>query len=224
MDNNLKSIQSLLLNKSVLKQNIAGKTQEIFDSMKEILAGEIGELRQHIEDPRIRLSAEDRGDHEMRVMIGSDTLFFQKHSNVFLLEDEDKLWEDEAIKADKSLAYFGVVHVYNFLADSILSNRQNDSGFLIGRVFVNKNGNLMAEGPGQLGTLFQIPSANPPTSETLKHIIQCALAHALDFDLLTPKYSIIEEVSLAQILVSSSELQMKTSKRLGFKQKNVQKV
>jgi hypothetical protein len=41
--------------------------------------------------------------------------------------------------------------------------------------------------------------------------------HAIDFDLITPPYELVKEVSLGQVQAISSDLQLSTGKSLGFK-------
>ncbi len=223
MEVNRKTIKDLLEQKSILKQDVSEEVQSVFRKLKTAIDEEIAAIKPSITDDRIRLNAEEKGDNEIKVMIGSDAVIFQLHSNVFLLEDEHPLWDSEYIKAEHKRAYFGIIHIYNFLADSFIYNRMNDSGFLIGRIFVNYDSHLMVEGKGQLDFLFKDPEQNISSPEILKHIVQCSFSHALDFDLLAPPYGVIEEISLAQILAISADLQMKTSKRLGFKQNSFEK-
>jgi hypothetical protein len=218
METNQKTILDLLKNKSALKQDIADDTQNAFLQIRKILEIEMAEMRKQVGDERVRVSVLEKGDHELQVMIGSDALFFQKHSNVFRLEENHPLMQDDEIQKNPELQYFGMINIYNFLADSVLYNRFNDAGFLIGRIFINKNHQLFVEGRGQLDFLFKRPQENPVSDQILKHIIQCSFSFALDFDLLIPRYEDIEEVNLHQILAISNELQIKTSKRVGFKQ------
>ena len=44
--------------------------------------------------------------------------------------------------------YCGVINMYNFLSDSFKYNRENDLGYLIGRMFINKE-NTFVEGKGK---------------------------------------------------------------------------
>lgn len=222
MEVNRKKIKELLENKSALKQDVSEEVQKIFGKLKTVIEKEIHAIKPSIKDERIRLNSEVKGENEIKVMIGSDALIFQMHSNVFMLDDNHEAWGLPYLKETPNNAYFGVIHIYNFLADSFIYNRMNDAGFLIGRIFINRESHLMVEGKGQLGFLFKDPSTTNCDDNVLKHVIQSSFAHALDFDLLTPPYELIEEISLGQILAISADLQMKTSKRLGFKQSNAQ--
>jgi hypothetical protein len=42
--------------------------------------------------------------------------------------------------------YFGVVNVYNFLSDSFRYNRERDLGYLVARIFLNKEGHFFVQG------------------------------------------------------------------------------
>jgi hypothetical protein len=53
---------------------------------------------------------------------------------------------------------------YDFLADSYEYGRLNDTGFLIGRLFINRESHFQLEGKGDLGMLyrdFMNPVLNP---------------------------------------------------------------
>lgn len=224
MEVNRKTIKDLLINKSALKQDVSEEVQKIFNNLKKAIEGEINEIKPSITDERIRLNSEAKGDSEIKVMIGSDALVFQMHSNVFMLDDEHEAWSLDYLKKTPKNGYFGVIHIYNFLADSFIHNRFNDTGFLIGRIFINRESHVMVEGKGQLGFLFKDPTDAVCYDDILKHIVQVSFAQALDFDLMTTPIEAIEEISIGQILAISADLQLKTSKRLGFKQSNAQNV
>ena len=75
----------------------------------------------------------------------------------------------------------------------------------------------MVEGKGQLGFLFRDLQGSEINEEIVQRILQIAMAYALEFDLITPPYEMIQEVSVMQIQHISSNLQVATGKRLGFK-------
>ncbi|MBP5984345.1 MAG: hypothetical protein KA734_11500 [Fluviicola sp.] len=217
MNDSLKIIQELLEKKATLKQDIFHDTKTQFDRFKHILLEEIGALRHEIKDDRIRLHVEHKGEYQIQVFIGSDVLVFQMHTNVFKLSDEHPIWKTEYMTEDKDRGYFGIINIYNFLAESYLKSRLNDVGYLIGRVFVNKDSHFMVEGKGQLGFLFRDLTATKLNDAIIKHIIDVAFLFALEFDLLTPPYDIVSKVSVVQMMEQNSREQMSTGKRLGFK-------
>lgn len=217
MEEARKIIQTILEQKSGLKQDIFQDTKNHFERFKKQLLEEIGSLRSLVEDGRIRLHVEHKGEFQVQVFVGSDVLIFQMHTNVFKLPDEHPLWQTDYLKEDKTRGYFGIINIYNFLAESYLKNRMNDLGYLIGRVFINKDEHFMVEGKGQLGFLFRDLTNSVLTDSILTHIIQVSVAYALEFDLLTPPYEIVSKVTVFQMHEIEANSQLSTGKRLGFK-------
>lgn len=212
-----KVIQEILEKKSALKQDIFQDTKRQFDLFKKHLINEIGELRKVIQDDRIRLHVEHKGEFQVQVYIGSDVLVFQMHTNVFRLPDDHALWKTDYLKADPSRGYFGIINIYNFLAESYLKNRLNDIGYLIGRIFINRDEHYMVEGKGQLGFLFRDLTQEKLSDAIMCHIIHVSFVYALEFDLLTPPYEIVSKTTVVQMLELHATEQMSTGKRLGFK-------
>jgi hypothetical protein len=217
MEENRKLIQTILEKKSALKQDIFQDTKVQFEKFKHCVLHEIGELRKVITDDRIRLHVEHKGDFQIQVYIGSDVLVFQMHTNVFRLPDESPIWKTAYLEEDKERGYFGIINVYNFLAESYLKNRMNDIGYLIARIFINKDEHFMVEGKGQLGFLFRDLTKAELNDAIRTHIIHSAFVFALEFDLLTPPYEVVSKVSVVQMLEMKSTESLSTGKRLGFK-------
>ncbi len=210
-------IVDILNNKSILKQDVYARTKDVFNRFRILIHSEIAEMRKNITDERVRLDYIDKGDFEVQVFIGSDVLVFHMHTNVFKLPDENPLWKIPYLSQDMKRGFFGIINVYNFLADSYIYNRLNDPGYLIGRMLLNVEDHFLVEGKGQLGFLFRDLEKGMLSDEVITHIIRTAFIHALEFDLFTPPYDIVNEVSVAQMQTLSSSLQLKTGKRLGFK-------
>lgn len=214
---NSKRIVNLLLDKSGLKQDIHEYSHKAFDQLREIVKNEVEVLKQFVTDKRIRLSFVDKSKSEFQVFIGSDVLVYQIHSNVFRLDDNHPLWETPYLQEEETRGYFGIIHVYNFLAESFIQNRYNDAGYLIGRIFVNKDYHFFTEGKGQLRFLFKDISKGKWRDESIRHIVQVSFSFALEFDLFVPPYDVVQELSVGQMLSISNSSQAATGKRLGFK-------
>ncbi len=212
-----KDIIELLKNKASVKQDIADYSERVLSSFREIAQEEIDALQKKIKDPRVRLRMESQGKNEFHLYVGSDVLVFQLHDNVFQLQEEHPLWSEDYLKLHPENGYFGVLHVYNFLAESYEKHRLNDLGYLIARVFVNREHKCLVEAKGQLGELYEDVAQCELTTEAIRTILQCSIIYAINFDLIAPPYDLIQEVNVMQIQEISSELQMATGKRLGFK-------
>lgn len=215
----LKTVTDLLNTKAKLKQDVAATTTAVFAQLKATIQDHVLPLKETLTDERIRLSVEEKGEQEVRMMIGSDAIFFLKHSNVFLREELLPEAQSTDAKCTQK-TYHGVVNIFNFLADSVEQNRFNDAGFLVGRILIGDAKSIMLETKERL-EIFEIDDANNTVENILQHILENILVLSINFELNLPEYALLEEVSLNQILASSTQMQMKTSKRLGFKQKDV---
>ena len=217
---NRENIIDVLINKAAMKQDIADNSREVFISFKRIIQDEIVKIKKEINDKRIRLRFEEQGSHEFRLFIGSDLIVFQLHTNIFRLPDNNKLWKEKYLYSNPANGYFGIINIYNFLAESYEKNRFNDIGYLIGRIFMNHDHHFMVDGQGELGTKFRDLKNSFISDDVIRQITQTAIMYAIDFDLITPPYEVIKEVSLGQIKAISSDLQLSTGKSMGFKFSN----
>lgn len=223
MDDLRANIVELLSTKAALKQDIAHFSESVLEQLKRLAETETEELRKDISDERVRLKVQDNGTHEFILYVGSDVLVFQLHRNVFRIPEESGLWNTEYLKENEDRGYFAIINIYNFLAESFEQNRLNDEGYLIGRMFMNFEKQFIVEGKGQLGFLFRDLGNMELCDENALHIIRCAMKFAIEFDLITPPYTMIQEVSLFQIQTISSDLKLSTGKRVGFKFSSEQK-
>lgn len=212
-----KNLINLLQSKSVLKQNIYKNTIEWFKVFKEEIKASVEEMRKEITDERVRLRFVDRGDAEAQLFIGSDVLVFNMHTNVFKFSDKDFPTKTSYVQKDESKAYCGIVHIYDFLADSYEFNRPNDLGYLIGRVFINREDHFMVEGKGQLGFLYRDFMHQVIDRDKIRDIIEQSAIHALEFDLLSPPYENVNQVTVFELQTLNHSSELKTGKRLGFK-------
>ncbi len=212
-------ILEMLKDKASLKQDIFQNTTENFNQLKAVLIGIIADVRDLFgdSDDRVRLEYNDKGDYEAQITIGGDVLCFYMHTNVFKFESNNSLWRTTYCEEDETRGYVGVINIYNFLSDSIKYNRMNDSGYLIARIFVNKEGHFFVQGKRQLGFLYNDFANATLNKEGLKEIVQSAIMYTLDFDLFTPPYQDVQEVSVQDIGILSQHLNIRTGKRLGYK-------
>lgn len=215
-----KDLAELLEKQSLIKQDVYDVVKKTFAKMKTFLSKEIDEYRTLVPDERVRLKTIDKGDFEIQAFVGSDLLLFHMHTNIFSFSKEHSIWKTSYVEEDSSRAYCGIINVYNFLADSFLQDRMNDSGYLIGRIFVNKDNHFFIEGQGHLGTQFRDFINGELNEERFCQIIRYSIQHSINFDLLTPPYDMVNHVSVGDMKMMSSSLNLKTAKRLGFRFRN----
>ena len=215
--NSEEKIVSLLKEKACTKQKIYRITKNVFANFQDVLQEKANILNNEIQDKDVEVSYEESGDFDAKLKFSGDTLLFHMHSNIFDFDSSHQIHKTSYVKEDKMWSFCGVINIYNFLSDSLKYNRLNDAGFLIARIFINKDNHFFVEGDKQLGFLFN-DFVNQQIDEVqICKIIDTAMIYALNFDLQTPNFNDVKVVSLHQILDINNNHKIKTSKRLGFK-------
>lgn len=208
-----------LKTKSALLQRIFDNTQQVFGQLKEILqeyAVEVNEQLEGTTDKRVKLEYRDRGKFEAQLQLAGDILIFSMHTNVFQFERENIIWQNSYVKQDKQNAYCGVINIYNFLSDSFKYNRSADEGYLVARMFINRDFQYMVEGKRQVTYRHDNFGQGAITPEALTEIIENTMAYTLDFDLLVPPYDAVKLVSVDQMNTKIENSKLQTGKRLGY--------
>lgn len=156
----------------------------------------------------------DRGDFEFELRFSGDSLVFQVHTNAFLLPEGHSVRASEYVRSNPNRAYFGIIHVYNFLSDSFRMRRMNDVGTLMSRFFVNGEGHHFAEGVGPLNLPLSLSEV---CADDLRIWLYRLMVTAMDFDLQAAPFEAVQEVSVLALEGIREELRQRTGKRLGFR-------
>ncbi len=159
---------------------------------------------------------EDKNQNEFKIRFGSDILVFVMHTNVFEFSRNHEVMRLPYIQEDKDRSFCGMINIYNFLTDSFDYNRDYDLGYLIGRVFVNKDNHYFIEGKREVGLLYTSFNTAIISGESVSDIIRSAMEYANNFDLLTPPYDEVKEISVGEIRTNAATKNKITAKRLGF--------
>jgi hypothetical protein len=218
LDDRKQSIISTLKEKSVLKQKVYDNTLESFCIVKDILKNLAKEVNVNLTgvDTRIRLEYTDRSNFDAQIRVAGDILLFSMHSNIFQFDREHPAWKTSYIQKNKYNAYSGIIHIYNFLADSFKYSRQDDLGYLIARIFINHENQYLVEGKRQMGMLFSNYGNEAISRRALQVIIETAIQYSLEFDLLVPPYDTIKIATVGQAEAKIQHSRVITGKRLGF--------
>jgi hypothetical protein len=206
--------------KSVLKQQVYQNTRQVFAQLKQVAMDFVTDSKKEIKKNKIsqiEVEFNDKGEFEAELKFAGDALVFIMHTNVFQFPREHSIMRNSYIKEDESRAYCGVIYVYNFLADSLKYKRENDIGYLVARIFVNKEFHFVVEGKRQINFLNNTFIIEPIDYQILKKILETAIIYSIDFDLLLQPYDMLKEVTLSQLLEYSSSMHLQTGKRLGFR-------
>lgn len=212
-------ILSLLQTKAVVKQDVYENTKACFNQLRNVLTTIPDEYHSELESPDSRISIEclDRGEYIVQLKVAGDVLVFQMHTNAFEFDRDHEIWKSEYVKNDVYNSYCGVINIYNFLHDSFRYNRHNDLGYLIARIFVNKDGHFFVEGKRQKGMGVNHFGTSLISPDNWKRIVEVAILYSLEFDLLVPPYDDIKIISMVEMSEEILNSKMRTGKRLGFK-------
>jgi hypothetical protein len=212
-------IIELLEKKACTKQDVYRKTQSIFSDLQKLLKAKAISLSKEIanKDKCVKVLFSSKGRFEAQLRFSGDTLLFHMHSNVFDFPSEHAIHKTKYVKEDKLRSFCGVIHIYNFLSDSLKYNRMNDEGYLIARIFINKDSHFFVEGDKQLGFLFNDFVKQVINTDELERIINSAMIYSLNFDLQTPNINDVNVVSVHEILEMNTNQKIRTAKRLGYK-------
>lgn len=212
-------ILSLIKEKSILKQDVYDNTRSRFDDFRNVLKESVERIQSEVGDSDERLSFyyKEKGAYEAEIQLAGDILIFYMHTNVFQFDKSHSLWRSGYLKEDPNNGYVGVINIYNFLADSFKFGRKNDRGYLIARVFVNRDNHFIVQGKRQLGFLYNDFINSELSEKRIKDVVNSAILYTLDFDLFAPPYQSQQEVSVEEIQALSQNLNIVTGKRLGFR-------
>ena len=214
-----KKILNKLTRKAAAKQEVYRVCKSFFDQLKEVISELSDELGKEVSpvDKHVEIKYTDKGEFEIELKFSGDTLIFHMHSNTFSFDKSHQIWNSSYVKEDEYRSYCGVINVYNFLSDSFKYNRVNDLGYLLGRIFINKEKHFFTDGNGRMSFLYNNFQNDILDKDILKGIVQELMLHAMDFELITPPYKDVQVVSLHQINEMSQKMKLKTAKKLGFK-------
>ena len=212
------SIVSLLKEKTTLKQKVLEQTKDQFESLKKEAEKIANELCIDVECVKsVNVQFTEKGAYHAELKFGEDVLVFFLHNDVFDFEPSHRIWKTSYVSNDRMNAYCGMISVFNFLHTSFEMNRMGDLGYLIGRLFVNHEGEFFMEGKKQLGILYNDFGQKTLEASSLRSMILSSINHCQEFDMLVPPFRSMAEIQVGQMIDISNQMSIKTGKRLGFK-------
>ena len=212
-------ILATIINKSTLKQHIFDNTFTTFNELKDVLFEIASELDDDLDgklDKRVRIEYRDRGKFEAQLQIASDLLIFRMHTDVFEFDSNHIIWQNEYVQRERDNSYCGVIDIYNFLSDSFKFNRNADEGYLIGRLFINREKSFFVEGKRQTLVRPMNFGQKQITRDALISIMETAINYAINFDLLVPDYEDNKRVTVDQFNSKMDNSKFVTGKRIGY--------
>ena len=213
------NLSELVFSKGELKQHVYQSTKDAFELFRTTSKNMLSLFQEKNRQEKKSLTFEftDRGDFEFEIRFAGDLLLFMMHTNVFEFSRNHEVMKSNYIRENPQRSYCGVIHIYNFLSDSFLYQRDNDLGYLIGRVFVNAESHYFIEGKRELGMLYNNFNTSLISKESVQGIVESAIEYTTNFDLLTPPYDEIKVVSVGEMRNNFDKKTLVTAKRLGFR-------
>ena len=212
-------ILETIVKKSTLKQQIFDNTFSTFNLLKETLFEMASEIDDELDgklDRRVRIEYRDRGKFEAQLQVASDILLFQMHTDVFEFDSNHIIWQNSYVQENRDNSYTGVINIYNFLSDSLKYNRNADEGYLIGRIFINREKVFFVEGKRQTLVRPMAFGTRKIDREALVDVIETAINYAINFDLLVPSYEDNKRVTVDQFNSKMDNSKFVTGKRIGY--------
>ena len=212
-------ILATIIEKSTLKQRVFDNTFAVFGMLKDVLFEMASELDDALDgklDKRVRLEYRDRGKFEAQLQIASDLLIFRMHTDVFEFDSNHIIWQNPYVQGEKANSYCGIIDIYDFLSDSFKFNRSAAEGYLIGRIFINRERMFFVEGKRQTSMRALNFGREEISQERLIAILEAAIHYAINFDLLTPPYEQNKRVTVEQFNTKFDSSTFITGKRLDY--------
>lgn len=206
--------------KSAMKSHIFEQCLEEFNVFKDVLSEMSNDLNDMLEDAggkHIRLEYRDRGQFEAELKFADDVLLFSMHTDIFQFDRDHAIWKNPYVKENPMNAYCGVISVYNFLSDSMKYNRMEDLGYLVARIFINREKFFFVEGKRQKRQMTDIFGKAELGREEIIAIVESAVQYTLSFDLLVPPFDLVKVASVGQMNAKIDSTKMRTGKRMGYK-------
>ncbi len=211
-------VLDLVKAKSMHKRDVFELLQSRFQTFKEVLKELTEEFKTEVAaiDPRLEVAYKDLGAFYCQLTIAGDVLLFSMHTNVFRFPNNSVYWRSSYLQEDKQRGYVGIIQIHNFLADSFRYHREQDLGYLIGRLFINSEDHYFLEGKKELGYKYNDFVNAVIDRDKMKEILCSIITYTIKFDLYIPAYSEVQEVTLREVNRMKDNVNLRTGKRLGF--------
>ncbi|MGE0568205.1 MAG: hypothetical protein AB7O73_09665 [Bacteroidia bacterium] len=218
LDTQNENIMKLLTEKSVMKQNVYINTINVFSRFSKLSSEIIDSIDRKISkiDNRVTLEHKTFNQQSFQLKVAGDLLGFEMHTNVFDFDRSHHIFKTGYLKQDINNSFCGIISVYNFLSDSFKYNRLSDLGFLIARIYINKDNHFFIETRTGLNLRYSMFSEKPISDDNIRDIIQELVIYAIHFDLYVPPYDVVKQVTVAEIQEKASSAVLRTGKRLGY--------
>ncbi|MBR4438751.1 MAG: hypothetical protein IKZ50_00595 [Bacteroidales bacterium] len=218
-----KKIVEALSGKSNVKSLVFDRTLDMFNELKELLAEISNDLDEALDEikesgvqlsRRVKLEYRDKGRLEAELRFADDVLVFSMLPDIYQFEPDHPVWKVPYAAENQFNTYCGIITVYNFLYESVKLNRDCDPGYLVARLFVNREGAFFVEGKNQprkkIGEFGKVKL----NKKELRDFVESAMLYALSFDLFVPPFEKVKSITVGD--KDSDDYKIETGKRNGY--------
>jgi len=211
---NISDLCKKIAEKSSLLDNILNNTKDSFFLFKETAQEIIKQMQK--DSSETKFVFQNKSELEFEIRFGEDILIFTMHTNIFEFSRQHEVMKLPYVTQDKERSFCGMINIYNFLSDSFDYDRDYDIGYLIGRIFINKENHYFIEGKREVGLLYSNFNTSVINKDSVSSIILSSMEYANNFDLLVPPFDEVKTISVGEMKLNSSAKRFITAKRLGF--------
>jgi hypothetical protein len=205
------------------KVPVTGLVQKNCAAWFDVFKIEAQKLVQHlyntVEDKSLQplFAYDERGSRQCSVRVGEDLIVFHVRSNTFRFDDAHFLNKTSYVKANPLNGFCGIINVYNFLNESMLKSKENDVGFLLARVFINREHHFYVEGKKQIGLLYNDFTNEVIDASKIETIIKSILIFSLEHDLFVAPFEAVQSITVNELQNNIFSTSLASSKRLGYR-------
>ncbi|HNQ60285.1 MAG TPA: hypothetical protein PK028_07205 [Bacteroidales bacterium] len=206
---------STLNDKGNLKKEIYQNTERAFELINQA-ARKISQISP-MKDEHLRIEFNRISPFQSQLFFAGDALIFFMQTDMYEFSRDHDVMRTAYIRQDKTRSYVGIIHIYNFLTDSFKYNRENDLGYLIGRLFINKNMHYFIDGKREVGILYPQFGTLLFDETAAENLIKSSMLYTINFDLLTPPFDEVKVITAGAVIHYAENCRLVIGKRLGFR-------
>ncbi len=223
MNGKIEKLIGLLQDKAITKQYAYKNVYQVFKDFKSCATKLVNAINENknLAAHQVDVKMSDVNEFEFHIKMGGELVVFLMQTNIYQIPFSHPLFKSKYISEDKSRSYFGQILVYNFLADTIKYNRQQDSGYLLARFFVNNDMHFYIEGVKNLNFTHPDISRNNVNDDIIEDFILDAVQLSIETDLVTSSFKESFTLTLSEKNEFVSDfVGKKVGFKLGFKMSN----
>ena len=219
MNGKIEKLIGLLQDKAITKQYAYKNVYQVFNDFKSCANNVVNAINENknLAAHQVDVIMTDVNEFEFHIKMGGELVVFLMQTNIYQIPFSHSLFKSKYISEDKSRSYFGQILVYNYLADTIKYNRQQDTGYLLARFFVNNDMHFYIEGVKNLNYTHPDIKRNEVNDDIIEDFILDAVQLSIETDLVTSSFKESFTLTLSQKNEFVSEF---VGKKVGFKMSN----